>query len=311
MSVPLGRLWGPADVLAQFLLQAALLLTLVLAAALLGRRRTPAALAAAALLAALVWIGPPHGLREASHTAGEGDVLRVLVANLHGSTGIPPIADLHAWLEASDADVVLLNEAAESVHRGLAAIATTFPHSAYCTGQLHCETLILSRRPLHAVAYHVSGRYGGKVMFAGVDVAGKRLNLALTHVMRPVPHGSPYRNFEQSRFVADMTTTRRRVVLAGDFNAVPWGRVLTMFERHAGLRGATLWQGTWPTWLPSPLRIHIDHVLVGCGVELRALRPLRFPRSDHLAVLASVAPSDDVDCEAEFRPPRSPGAGGR
>jgi endonuclease/exonuclease/phosphatase (EEP) superfamily protein YafD len=268
-------------------------------------------LALTSWLVAALCIGAPPGPWQPSRAGDGAEVLRVLVVNLHAPSSIPDLDELDGWLAASGADVALLNEARGYVHERLAAAGTRFPYSAYCAGQLHCETLVLSRRPLHDVAYHVSGRYGGKVLFAGIDVGGARLNLGLTHVMRPIPHGSPYRNFQQSRYIAGMAQTRERVVLVGDFNAVPWGRVMRMFRETAGLRGPTLWQGTWPKWLPVPFRLHIDHVLVGCGVELRAIETLRFPRSDHLGVLASLAPAADASCPAATGPARPHGASGR
>ena len=297
VSVPLGRLWAVADILAIFLVQAALGLVLAAALALWLRSWRRAAVAGVLLAVAVAWmlpIGSPLGRTSAPADAG----LRLLVANLHGPSGIPPLPELRAWIEARDVDVVLLTEVSISMRAPLQALSAVFPYSADCAGERYCETLMLSRRPLHDAEYQVDARGGGKLLLADIDAGGQqRLTLALTHVLRPIPPGSPERNWRQSQFVASAAAGRRSLVLTGDFNAVPWGRVMAMFEQRLGVRGPALLQGTWPSWLPTPFRVHIDHVLVGCGVELRQVRTERFPRSDHLAVMATVRPGAAGACD--------------
>ncbi len=296
LAVPLGRVWPWADVVGQFLVQALVALAVVAGLAAVCRAWRRAGGAVLLLVAALAWPLGGASWSPGSRAAPAAVDLRVLVANLHAPSGVLPADELAAWLADTGADVVLLNEAFGILYRQLPRGTVHFPHEAYCGGELFCETVILSALPLRDVEYRVDARHGGKVLLASIEVAGQPLTLGLTHVHRPIPPGSPAHNLRQSHFVADAAEGRERLILAGDFNAVPWGRVMAMFQDRLGLRGPVLWEGTWPAWLPVPLRLHIDHVLVACGLDLVEVRSMDFPRSDHLAVLASVAVIEEAGC---------------
>ena len=58
-----------------------------------------------------------------------------------------------------------------------------------------------------------------------------------------------------------MSTLPPDVVLMGDFNGAPWGRLQSAFSDATGLENAAGWELSWPTMLPWPLRLPIDHVL--------------------------------------------------
>jgi endonuclease/exonuclease/phosphatase (EEP) superfamily protein YafD len=54
-------------------------------------------------------------------------------------------------------------------------------------------------------------------------------------------------------------------IVAGDFNVTPWSGHFRQLVRHSGLRSSHLGRGiqsTWPSRLPLPFRIPIDHALV-------------------------------------------------
>jgi endonuclease/exonuclease/phosphatase (EEP) superfamily protein YafD len=305
-AVPLARVWLPADIAAQFLLQATLGLALAIPVALLLGRRRRAGVGSALLLVGATIMLVEH--RPAAGGAiGSGSEVRVLAANLHRASGTLPSEELEDWFAATGADVVMLVEAAPRLLLDFASGGRHFGHVADCRFGPFCEALILSRRDLAAIAYHLEIPGRGAVLSADADVGGVPITFAVTHLVRPVLPSNPQHNMLQATSVVRGVAERPRLVLAGDFNAVPWGRSIAVLRRALGLHGNFLVGGTWPAWLPPGLRIHIDHVLVGCGLTLVDLWSVPLPKSDHRAVLGTIRVDASAPCDVS--PPGA--AGGR
>lgn len=81
------------------------------------------------------------------------------------------------------------------------------------------------------------------------------------------------------------------MIVAGDMNTSPWNDAFRVFMQATGVYNSDRISGvngTWPTWLPKPLRIPIDHVLVNRGFCGADSHTLLIPGSDHLAVVAKL-----------------------
>lgn len=292
----LVRWWPPADFVAHFLMQ-----TLVLSAALavfffcLGENRR-SVLAFGISLAAFPALLPHLTV---AGTAVDGDAgYRIIFANVRNNaeTNQAALAD---WLDRRDADAVLLVEVSPRTASLLTTLVESLPYHAWCADEFLCETLILSRFPLRDVRYAVDPSSGGKVLFANLDRDGEGnlLHLALTHIAGPMRPGGVANQRDQVAFVAGEVAAAAAspLLLAGDFNATPWSGAL------AALRAAGLWFpvgliGTWPRYLPGPLRLTIDHVGVTCGLNIAHRRTLAVPGSDHAAVEVRVQRNADVPC---------------
>jgi endonuclease/exonuclease/phosphatase (EEP) superfamily protein YafD len=94
--------------------------------------------------------------------------------------------------------------------------------------------------------------------------------------------------------LADIDTP---LLLVGDFNASPWGRLLPSLARQTDLEIARGLEGTWPAKAPWPLRIPIDHALTGRGLMLLDREVVRLPGSDHQALLLRVGLRDEGRAE--------------
>lgn len=87
-----------------------------------------------------------------------------------------------------------------------------------------------------------------------------------------------------------------RLVVAGDFNAVPDHRPMVLLQRD-GLRSATDivgagWQPTYPADGPVPPLIAIDHVLVSPTMTATSIRTVAITGTDHRGLVADVGPAD-------------------
>lgn len=77
------------------------------------------------------------------------------------------------------------------------------------------------------------------------------------------------------------------LLLMGDFNTVPWSRVMKQFERDTALVNSMEgWgvQGTWPQ-RAGPIRIPVDHVLHSESVSIVRHQRVACVGSDHLGVV--------------------------
>lgn len=60
-------------------------------------------------------------------------------------------------------------------------------------------------------------------------------------------------------------------ILIGDFNTAPYSPYFKRLQKISGLKNSMLGHGitgTWPSFLPRPLRIPIDHVLISDQIEI-------------------------------------------
>jgi hypothetical protein len=95
------------------------------------------------------------------------------------------------------------------------------------------------------------------------------------HTPRP---GNAARNADRDQALAAIPAAVRGLpaahVVLGDCNATPWTPSLRDLLADGSLRAATFtpWLPTWPTAWPMPLRIPIDHALLGPGLDARRSR---------------------------------------
>ncbi len=185
---------------------------------------------------------------------------------------------------ASDADIIGLIEVSESWQRVLEPLFTKYPYKVDCFATApECETILLSKLPITAPrAERVLG--GAPVVVGGeVDWNGKRFEVLATHLAWPFtpdygqrwrvitdPVAAPAlegrlpasRQASQAENLAKlMNALAPDLVLMGDFNGAPWSRLQSAFSTATGLENAAGWNLSWPTMLPWPLRLPIDHVL--------------------------------------------------
>lgn len=275
------------------------------------RRRVPLAAGLGVLAAAHArWtaaeVGRPARGRDLPHLApgsggrvGDGPVpgpgvpLRVATANLLWTN--PDPARLVAGLTAAAPDVLLLQEVTPEVLAALrsAGALDPYPHQVLDARSWVHGGAILSRLPL------AGGRSfalaGSPLTCADVVTGGGPVRVVNVHLVAPIGGPSRVRVWaEQLAGLAALDAPAGgHLVLAGDFNATgqhrPMARLLA-----SGLRDAQRVAGgglapTWPaTGRPGFPVLRLDHVLVGPGVGVAAVRRGRGPGSDHRPLIADL-----------------------
>jgi endonuclease/exonuclease/phosphatase (EEP) superfamily protein YafD len=282
----LGRFAAPLDSLSLLRMPAAaalLALTLLLS----GLWRVAAAVLAVVALAG--WI------RLDGADEGPGD-LRLYQKNTFFSNaqGERLVEDILA----TGADVVTLQELSSRNGAVLSGLAQSYPHAHACSYR-GWSVAVLSRHPM-VKGSAVCSRGRGMALVQLAAPAGQ-VWVASVHVPWPWPHVGWRRARELAAQIAPLEGP---VVVAGDFNMVPWSHGVRGIAQaakaqvlgpalgtlHLDLwalaRGSHHWTGL--TGRPVPLRhvpMSIDHVIAPAGGVSK--RPLL--GSDHKGLLAEIS----------------------
>lgn len=125
------------------------------------------------------------------------------------------------------------------------------------------------------------------VLIFDARIAGTELTFAVLHLTRPFPLDDFGRQAEEvDGIAAALAEIPRPVIVAGDFNALPWSAATTAIG-DAIDAGALMWAGTFPS--QAPLRSPIDQVLVGRGLTITALTAGPDVGSVHLPLAVTIA----------------------
>jgi endonuclease/exonuclease/phosphatase (EEP) superfamily protein YafD len=121
-----------------------------------------------------------------------------------------------------------------------------------------------------------------------------------THVHRPTRN--PYiHELQMKRLASIVGAVTGPVVLAGDFNAVPWSASFRRLRAHTGLKPHAQMMPTWPALPVSLPQFALDHVLLSSDLDVQGARLGSAVGSDHYPVIVDLAPFQLVST-----PPRGP-----
>lgn len=216
--------------------------------------------------------------------------IKILQANLLYLNGNAAL--LHQLIAAENPDIIALSEVNADMAQSLEKIKNAYPYHLIEPMQNDARGLALLSRIRAASMTRVTfGDSAVPAHLARLETSQGPLTIVSIHPRTPL-HGLALRDAdftalaEKFRDRADMP-----LVITGDFNATPWCPALKGLKRSLALRdtreGYGL-NGTWPVWLPAPLRLPIDHTLVSGHVQATGHRLGPGIGSDHLPSLISI-----------------------
>jgi hypothetical protein len=128
---------------------------------------------------------------------------------------------------------------------------------------------------------------GSYALVVDARLEGIEVTLAMVHFTRPYPLAEFGRQVEQvKRLSGQLAEIPRPVILAGDFNALPWSAILTRLSTSMAASNAQ-WVGTFPA--KSPVKLPIDQVRVSGGLQIVSIEAGPFVGSVHLPLIATIA----------------------
>ena len=290
----LARAHWSIDLVACFPVQAMGLL--VLAALWLAVCRRWRAAGACALFAAIAaaavvpdWLRTPPGPGPTA-AAAETPPVRLLALNLLRGNH-DHVAEALAVVRAERPDVLFCSEVTPEWCAGLAEALTELPHRHLAADAGYYGVALFSRWPLTDATTIPLGTPYAPALRATIAAPHGPLGLLGVHTPRP---GDARRNQERDRALAAIPAAVRGLprahLVLGDHNATPWTPTLRALLDDGSLRAATFatWLPSWPTQWPLPLRIPIDHALLGPGLDLVEVHVGEGFGSDHLPLAVAV-----------------------
>lgn len=281
-----GRHWL-LDLPACFVVQALGTLTAGAVALAFARRfRLATVWALGALLAAAAvvpaWWNAPQRL--AASAAVPARSLRVLAVNLERGGEAHAEAALAAIRER-DPDLLFLCELTPAWLAALAQGLTNLPHRFVAADPGYYGTGLFARQPLERAETCTVGSAWAPAIRAVLMAPDGPIGVLGVHTPRP---GRGTRCAERDRALAAIPAALlplppTRLVL-GDFNATPWNGAFGELLAATGLvdAGGDTFVPTWPSNLPWPLRVPIDHVLVTADLGIVEVAAGPAFGSDHL-----------------------------
>ena len=214
-------------------------------------------------------------------------------------------------LMASDADIIGLVEVTPAWRPALAPLIAKYPYHVDCFDVApRCQTMLLSKLPI--VKPYANRIWKGTPIVAGGEIMwnGRPITVFATHWFRPLkrsdqsrwgeydppraaylaPDLPPIRQAGQAGLLAKYADRQPAdLIVMGDLNSVPWSRVQRVFRDKTGLDNDAGWSSSWPSFLPWPLRLPIDHILARGHLTVTKFSIGPKTDSDHFPVFAEIA----------------------
>lgn len=255
----LGRYFWLLDLLAHFRVH--YVVALLVCAALLLATRDFRAAAFAVLAGGLAAAPVVQYLGASDEEPTAGPTLKVLSLNIWFRRDDP--LRLTSYLEASGADILVLQEISREEAEHLGATLTSYPH-AFIDAAASSDTVLFSKWPIrHASAVELAPD-AVSALVAGIEWHGREISVVGAHLHWPLGARAARRRDAELAGLAELVRTHSNpLIVLGDFNVTPWSPHFTALLQTSRLRDCALGNGLDPTW-PSPaqaLGIRIDHCL--------------------------------------------------
>jgi len=258
-----------------------------------GATRVLVAAMAGALALQLAWLWPYTPLHpvqvKLAGACRAGQRLSLVVANLQEDNS--GAGRFLAEVRRVDPDVVFVVEIDGRWADALAPLEGRYPHRVVHPRDDYWGLAVYSRLALvepevrHLLSDYVPSLRAGLRLESGA--------VAWFHGLHPKPPlpgtGTGQRDAELLLAALAVREAGLPAVMAGDLNAVAWSDTTALVQRVGGVIDPRIGRGpyvTFPTWMPSVLRVPIDHVLFTPAFDLLGLERLADIGSDHLPLLA-------------------------
>lgn len=173
----------------------------------------------------------------------------------------PDLSAAVAYLEASGADVIALQEISEQRALSIAPLMKSYPH-VYAQSAALTDSVLFSKWPLLSATPEKLSTDGVSAIRAVIDWRGTPVTVIAAHLHWPAGGGSSRRRNAELEGLARLTQPLDApLVMLGDFNITPWSPNFSPLAEAFGLNDCSAGQGFNLTW-PSPLLftgIRIDH----------------------------------------------------
>ncbi|MDQ3248186.1 MAG: endonuclease/exonuclease/phosphatase family protein [Chloroflexota bacterium] len=199
-----------------------------------------------------------------------------------------------ALIHQSDPDLILVIEPDAWWQQQLQSLHATHPFSVEHPRNNHFGMSLYSQIPLQdsAINYFDSRSNAPSLYTVLVFPAGQQVILHGIHPRTPLPGVSQdLADEEILRMARFAQAAQRPVIVAGDFNDVPWSHTMGQFKQISGMDDPRIGRGFYNTFSAYNrlLRYPIDHAYFSHQLQLVRFERLPPFGSDHFALLVTLA----------------------
>ncbi|MEK6745942.1 MAG: endonuclease/exonuclease/phosphatase family protein [Pseudomonadota bacterium] len=200
------------------------------------------------------------------------------------------------WIIEQNADIVVLQEITEPRANELTELKKHYSWSQIRTNDKRRAfgMAIFSKLPVKKFDYIDIGDGWNHYTRTEFSVNNLQLNLYELHTPPPVSeHFFELRNQNLS-VLADVMSKDESPhrILIGDMNSTIYSpylqNVLTSAKLYSNQQNYNM-EGTWPSFLPVPLRIGIDHVIASKQIKIENREIAKEQNSDHLPIITTLS----------------------
>ncbi len=201
------------------------------------------------------------------------------------------------WLLNQDPDLICIIEPPMGMASGVEWIHERYPHQLGPRRGLKWALLLLSKFPMTPLPL---AEYSPETRLSFVARRSVRVDapdgarFLFTAMHPPSPRSAELWREAIAEVQRDGDILRRSrehhslpIIVAGDFNTTPTGRVCLTLMRTSNLRTAarSYFRGTWPAWAPPAVSLPIDGALISPDVQIHSVTVGPTFRSDHRPVV--------------------------
>lgn len=222
---------------------------------------------------------------------GEDEILRIAQYNVYYAN--PKIKDVVDWFEENHDrfDIIFLQEVSMDLQHELQRLNKHYPHHVYKQDEGWLGSAFFSKIPIRA---HEIKFYGeSRIHYLNAKLRtpkGKSVAFYGLHVLAPFsPNALDERNGqirEMSKILSCEVAEYK--IMAGDFNMTAHSTAFAPMCEISGLKKPRIHSGSWPIFLPPPLRIQLDHLLVSNQIDFCSQEIGEDMGSDHLPVITTI-----------------------
>ena len=194
--------------------------------------------------------------------------------------------DAVKFINSVAADLVLVTDRSSETHDHLDVLFSGYPQRIERSGWPGIAMLARSNFRIERISGPTLDSL--PIIVAKTKLGSQSYVIVLAHLARPFPFApAGMQRHEASEIASFIQTIPGPVIVAGDFNSVPWSTTMAELSLDGRLQ-LQFSAGSWPSWMPLPIRLPLDQILTREAKLVGQLSVGPDLGSDHLPILGVI-----------------------
>ncbi len=213
--------------------------------------------------------------------------LRLLVYNIyHQNEDLDAVVDL---INQTNPDVIFFMEYSYAIQQHIEASFAAYPYRLIQPSRLTMGLALFSRVPIETAEVYRNEATRIPVYHVQMQLAGQSVSFVGGHPWPPWPQWGALHRSQMLEIIRVARNASPPLIVAGDFNAVPWAYTMRHLATSAEVR--PIWHdsvlpGTWQ--LIPGVGLAIDHVLISTEWQVLAQQYGSPGDSDHVPLIVDL-----------------------